>query len=214
MANICITRYTFKGSDVNEINMLFYAIRVGYKTSIKTMLDTLGVDNINTIYCAGAIAEFYRPDGNTIKMVMESKWTYVGIAWKEAIKALKLKTVDFCFESEEPGNNIFEKYNTKLDPDIDKYDVYIDISEDALNDGKDYCNYTGGGEFYVSKLDFIDFAYRILGITYNDLSEHIKNTISEKDTDALSQYLATSVNIEYGDSIVIKFFKYIQDLFS
>lgn len=140
MPNWCSTTYRFCG-DKKELEIFYKKVNEWRHSFTKTDFgaDWLGnilygaglencIDNPDPearISCRGTITDMSLDDSG-IDIWVESAWVPMAKMWVEVLKVLKLNSIRFCFEAEEPGCELYWIYDPDLIGAFDGDDYYID----------------------------------------------------------------------------------------
>lgn len=157
------------------------------------------------VSCRGAIMDISDlPDGDdvtTFNLTTETAWVPMGKMWAAVIEKLQLNSVQFCYEAEECGCEIYQIYDPHELGYFDNDQVYIDYLE--------YTEEAGALLGYYTLEDFISTALDFLGLTEQEAGEDAQSRAKK-----LAKLLVDKTKDEEGQpTLVVHFFTYIQDLY-
>ena len=159
---------------------------------------------VDCIRCRGAVEwiddiESNGDDDSMLRVAMTSAWSPAISMWTRVISALKYETIIFTFCAEEPGCELYAKYDPLGDFD-DKY--YVDTllcGEDGNN--KDLCRIQDT-RYYASDEHLIEDLQRLLESTEVNIKNLIAkahmSTFADEDS-YISIHTYEDVNLEDCD---------------
>lgn len=191
MANICASKFTFRGEPAeisdfyNKIDEWFSRKWKNPETlltgdiSLKNLLIWADLEDItSSVLCRGEVIDISDQRENSFDVYIDSSWTPMAQMWVELLKGLGYKSIKFGYVAEEFGCELFQIY--------DPYGV-IDDTPDIYVDGF----YLGSDPTliklidiaYWRKDDFIDEVSELIEINETDSLEEVIKKFDDKYND-------------------------------